>query len=397
MSLFPKGLKAGTQVRLSEHELYSAALAMDLQWFAAEDEGRTFEPTEATYRRAREEGRVPKSQELVSALGLLLPALTLVLLAPWMLRTCVEMLRFFFMMVNELDPAIDRHTALIFANYFLRLTVPVFIVAMVAAVFSNLIQFRFHIATKPLEPDFSKVLPKFGQYFGKIFSVEGIFKFLQSVIKMGVIGFVAYFIISSEFHKLANLQTVGLWESFSLIASMAARMLIITALLLLILSVPDVFFQNWQFRQSLKMTRESAKEEVKQDEGDQETRRRLRNRYRDMLSQNIHSAVSKADVVITNPTHYSVALQYDAERMEAPEVVAKGEDELAFKIREIAKENNIPVVSHPPLTRTLYNETEVGDQIPIRYWNVVAMVVGKFFSFEQKQKKARQNTEDKEA
>jgi len=397
VSLFLKDLKAGAQGRLTGNELYNAALRMDLQWFAAEDEGRTFEPTEATYRRAREEGRVAKSQELIAALGLLLPALTLVLLAPWMLRTCVEMLRFFFMMVNELDPAIDRHTALIFANYFLRLTVPVFIVAMVAAVFSNLIQFRFHIATKPLEPDFSKVLPKFGQYFGKIFSVEGIFKFLQSVIKMGVIGFVAYFIISSEFHKLANLQTVGLWESFSLIASMAARMLIITALLLLILSVPDVFFQNWQFRQSLKMTRESAKEEVKQDEGDQETRRRLRNRYRDMLSQNIHSAVSKADVVITNPTHYSVALQYDAERMEAPEVVAKGEDELAFKIREIAKENNIPVVSHPPLTRTLYNETEVGDQIPIRYWNVVAMVVGKFFSFEQKQKKARQNTEDKEA
>jgi len=97
------------------------------------------------------------------------------------------------------------------------------------------------------------------------------------------------------------------------------------------------------------------------------------------------SAVPNADVVITNPTHYSVALEFDAARMDAPTVVAKGEDELAMRIREVAKENNVPVVSHPPLTRTLYQETEVGDQIPIKYWNVVALVVGKFFSYEQKQ------------
>ena len=382
-ALFPQNFETRR-----DKELFRAALNMDLQWFAAEDEGRTFEPTEATYRRARDEGRVAKSQELVAALGLLLPAIALLLLAPWMLRTCVEMLRFFFTRVNDLDPLTDRLTALIFGNYFLRLTIPILMVSVVAGLFSNIAQVGFQVTTKPLEPDFSKILPKFGQYFGKIFSVEGIFKFLQSILKMGVIGTVAFFIIRSEFHNLVNLQTVGLWEGFSLIASMAARMLVITAILLLVLSVPDIFFQRWQFRQSLKMTREAAKEEIKQDEGDQETRRRLKHRYREMLSQNVVSAVPNADVVITNPTHYSVALQYDAQRMEAPTVVAKGEDELALRIREIAKENGVPVVAHPPLTRTLYSETEVGDQIPIRYWNVVAMVVGKFFSFDQKAKRS---------
>jgi flagellar biosynthetic protein FlhB len=165
--------------------------------------------------------------------------------------------------------------------------------------------------------------------------------------------------------------------------------MIFFALLLLTLSIPDIFIQRWQFKESLKMTRETAKEELKQEEGDPQMQRRLRSRYRELLSRNVLNAVREADVVITNPTHYSVALEFDAGRMDAPTVTAKGEDDLALRMREVAKENGVPVVPHPPLTRTLYNETEVGAQIPIRYWNVVAMVVGKFFSYEQKQEKAR--------
>jgi flagellar biosynthetic protein FlhB len=200
---------------------------------------------------------------------------------------------------------------------------------------------------------------------------------------------VAYIIIQSKFKELVNLQTAGLWQSVTLVSSLAARLLIFCALLLLALSVPDIFIQRWQFKESLKMTREAAKEEQKQDDGDPEMRRRLRGRYRELLSRNALNAVREADVVITNPTHYSVALQFEAARMDAPTVVAKGEDDLALRMREVAKDNGVPVVPHPPLTRTLYNETEVGEQIPIRYWNVVAMVVGKFFSYEQKQEKSR--------
>ena len=374
---------------LTGNELLLAAGAMDLQWFAAEDEGRIFEPTEVTIRRAREEGRVAKSQELIAALGLLLPAIAVIFLAPGILRTCAEMLRFFFLRVNELDPLTDRLTAGIFVTYFVRLAMPVLAIAVVSALFSNLIQTGFLFSTKPLEPDFSKVLPKFGRYFGRIFSVEGLFNLAKSIFKMALIGLVAYFTVNSNFNKLTNLQTAGLWAGISLISSLAAQLLVIVAILLLVLSVPDLLFQRWQFRESLKMTRESYKEELKQDEGDQEMRRRLRNRYRDLMSRNMLNAVPNADVVITNPTHYSVALEYDVSRMEAPTVVAKGEDDLALRIREVAKENGVPVVPHPPLTRTLYRETEVGDIIPIRYWTVVALVVGKFFSFEQKQEKAR--------
>ena len=364
-------------------ELYLAALGMDLQWFATpEEEGRVHEPTEATFRRARDEGRVAKSQDLVAALGLLIPAIAIFFLAPMMLRTCAEMLRFFFTRVNELDPLKDMLTARIFLSYFLRLAVPPLAVAFATALISNLVQTGFLFSTKPLGPDFNKILPKFGQYFGRIFSREGLFKLLMSVLKMGLIGTVAFFIIRSKFGELANLQTAGLWEGLTLVSSMAGRLLIIVAFLLLALSIPDFLFQRWQFRQSLKMTREALKEELKQDEGDQEVRRRLRHRYREMLSRNMLNAVPDADVVITNPTHYSVALEYDWQK-EAPTVVAKGEDELAFKIREVAKANGVPVVSHPPLTRALYNETEVGDQIPFRYWNVVAIILAKFFTYEK--------------
>ena len=371
----------------SREDLYRAALAMDLQWFAAEDEGRTFEPTEATYQRARREGRVAKSQELIAALGLLLPALAIIFLAPYILRTCIEMLRFFFTRINELDTVNDRLTAGIFINYFVRLALPILIVAIASALFSNIVQTGLLFSTKPIEMDFSKVLPKFGRYFQRtLFSIEGLFNFGKSVLKMAIIGVVAYVIVQSKFRELVNLQTAGLWLGVSLVASLTAQLLVVTALLLLLLAVPDLLFQRWQFRESLKMTREAAKEELKQDVGDQEVRRRLRNRYREMLSRNMLNAVPSADVVITNPTHYSVALEYDyqVKHMDAPTVVAKGEDELALRIREVAKANGVPVVSHPPLTRTLYRETEIGDQIPMRYWRVVSIVVGEFFTYERK-------------
>ena len=381
---------------LSNKSLYRAAVAMDLQWFAAEDEGRTFDPTEATYQRARREGRVAKSQELIAALGLLLPALAIIFLAPYMLRTCDEMLRFFFTRINELDTVNDRLTMGIFINYFVRLALPVLIVAMVTALFSNLIQTGGPLfSTKPIEMDFSKVLPRFGRYFQRtLFSIEGLFNFGKSVLKMAIIGIVAYVIVQSKFRELVNLQTAGLWAGVTLVASLTARLLVITALLLLVLSVPDYLFQRYQFRESLKMTREAAKEELKQDVGDQEVRRRLRNRYREMLSRNMLSAVPNADVVITNPTHYSVALMFDwaeyyAGIVNGPKVVAKGEDELAFRIRDVAKANGVPVVSHPPLTRTLYRETKIGDQIPYQYLKVVAVVLREFFEYDEKKDKAR--------
>jgi flagellar biosynthetic protein FlhB len=359
-------------------------LFIDLQWFAAEDEGRTQDPTDQTYRKAREEGRVAKSQDLVGAIGLLLPAVAIFFLAPGMLRTCSELLRFFFTRINDIDPIRDRMVAVLFLRYFVSLALPILTVAVTAALFSNLIQTGFLFTTKPLVPDFSRVLPRFGKYFQRtLFSVEGLFNFAKSIAKMAIIGVTAFIIIRSRINQLINLQTMDLWTGISLIASLAARVLIICALLLLVLSVPDFLFQRWQFRESLKMTREQAKEEMKQTEGDPQVRARLRRRYQELLTRDL-SRVPQADVVITNPTHYSVALQYDAGLMEGPMVVAKGEDELAMRIREIARANDVPVVSHPPLTRAIYSETESGETVPVKYWRVIVLLLGKFFDVDRK-------------
>jgi flagellar biosynthetic protein FlhB len=361
---------------------------IDLQWFAAEDEGRTEDASEYKSQKAREEGRVAKSQELIGALGLLFPALLLAFIGPSMLRTCVEMLRFFLTRSTELDPIGDRFVAGLFFNYFVRLVLPIVIVAMLSGIFSNLVQTGLLFTTKPLVPDFTKVLPRFGQYFQKtLFSVDGLFNFFKSIVKMAIIGLVAFLLISSDIKKLINLETASLWQGINTIASLAIRMLIISALLLLVLSIPDYMFQRWRYMESLKMSREEVKEERKMYEGDPYVRSRIRARIRQMMMQNMAVNVPKADVVITNPTHFAVALEYHQATMPAPMVTAKGEDELALRIRRIAADNGVPVVENRPLARALYAETEVGEYIPMDYYQIVATIISKVMTINEERRR----------
>jgi flagellar biosynthetic protein FlhB len=363
-----------------------------LQWFADGDDadGRTEEPTEHKLQRLREEGQVVKSQELVGALTLFLPALMLLFLAPSMLRTCVEMLRFFFMRAAELDPINDRIVAGVFFRYLVRLALPILAVALFSAVFSNVVQTGFLFTTKPLVPDFTKVLPRVGQFFRRtMFSIDGLFNFGKSLIKMAIIGGVAFFLIRSDINKLLNLQKAGLWQGFSTVASLAIRMLLISALLMLILAVPDYLFQRWRFRERNKMSRQEIKEEMKQYEQDPQIQSRIRQRFRELLRQNIAAAVPKADVVVTNPTHLAVALEYQEGNRELPMVSAKGADELAARIRQIAAENGVPLVENKPLARALYDTTDVGEYIPESCWQAVATILSKVWHINEQRRKAR--------
>ncbi|MDR3275981.1 MAG: flagellar biosynthesis protein FlhB [Treponema sp.] len=349
---------------------------MDLQWFAAEDEGRTEEPSEYKIRKAREEGRVAKSQELVGALVLLLPAAAIWILASYILTTCMELIQFFFQRAVELDPVKDRAIAGVCLSYFVRMAAPIMAVALAAGIFANLVQTGFLFTTKPLTPDFSRIVPHFGRYFKRtIGSVEGLFNFFKSLFKMIIIGMVAYLLISAEIGKLATLQSVSLWTGLTTVASLAIRLLIIIALLLLALSVPDILFQRWQYRESLKMTIQEVKEERKMYEGDPMVRNRIRQRMRELITRNMAANVPKADVVVTNPTHFAVALEYNRDTMSAPQVTAKGADEMAAQIKEIAREHDVPIVENKPLARALYAETEVGDSIPLRYYEAVAALL----------------------
>ncbi len=355
---------------------------IDLQWFAAADEGRTEEASEYKLRKAREEGRVAKSQELVAAVGLLLPALALALLAPYLARTMREMVQFYFSRAAEADISRDGGAlAASFFSFFVRLSAPLAAVAVVSALFSNILQVGFIFSAKPITPDFSKIVPRFGEYLRKtVFSTQALFGLVKSVVKIAVIGVVAYMSVRNQLDRIVTLFTAPLGQSVMFIGSLAIRLIIQVAIATLILAVPDYLFQRHQYMESLKMTKEEVKEERKQQEGDPLVRSRLRQRMRELLSRNMAANVPKADVVITNPTHFAVALEWDRDRMAAPLVTAKGQDEVALRIRRIAEENGVPVVENRPLARALYADVEIGDAIPEKYYQAIATVLAHVYA-----------------
>jgi len=379
---------------VDEHEFFTEPASLpffiDLQWFADDDEdapGKTEQPTEHKLQRLREEGQVTKSQELIAALGLFLPALLLLFLAPSMLRRCVEMVRFFFSRAVELDPTRDAIITVVFLRYYILLVWPVLLIAVIAALTSNIVQVGFLFTAKPLVPNFSKTLPRLGRYFKQIFSVDGVYNFFKSLLKIGIIGSVSYTLIFIDFEKLLNMQKMDLFTAFSTVAGIAIKLLIIAAVLLLILSIPDYMFQRWRFRERNKMTRHEIKEEMKMHSGDPQIQSRIRGRFRDLLKQNIAVAVPQADVVITNPTHLAIALQYDQRSMPGPMVVAIGADEVSARIREIAQDHEVPLVENKALAWALFRETNVGDIIPVAYWNTVAVILSKVWKLNEDRKR----------
>jgi len=300
------------------------------------------------------------------------------------------MLRFYLLRAVELDPTKDAILAGAFFMYMAKLVLPILAVAVFAALFSNMVQVGINFTTKPITPDFSRVLPRLGQFFKRIFSIEGIYNFFKSIIKMLIIGGVAYFLIKSDIYKLVNLDNAGIWLGLTTVASLAIRLIIICAILLLLLSIPDILFQRWRFREKNKMSRQEMKEEMKMYEGDPQVRNRIRSRFRDLLKQNIAEAVPRADVVITNPTHYAVALEYHQETMpDGPMVTAKGADEAAARIRKLAQENGVPMVENRHLAQTLYREVEVGDYVPQAYLTVVATILVKVMHINELRRKAK--------
>ena len=355
-----------------------------LQWFAAEDEGRTEDPTEHKIRKAREEGKVARSAELAPTLVLLAAVVVLALSAESLLGGSADMLRSFLSVAAETDPADGGQVAGAALTWLARLSWPVLVVAFVAAILGNLVQVGFLFTTKPITPDFTRIIPRLGQYLRRtLLSPEAAFGLTRSVAKIAIIVVIAYLNINAELDRILGLVQVAWLDSFRLIATIAFRIVVESALLMLVLSAVDYLFQRRRHIESLKMSRQEVKEERKQYEGDPLIRQRLRERQRQIMMRNIPQAVRKADVVITNPTHYAVALAYDRLTMVSPQLLAKGADMVALKIREIAREAEVPVVENRPLARELYDNVEIGEYVPERYWNVVAAILGQIRKFRE--------------
>lgn len=353
-----------------------------LQWFAAEDEGRTEDATEHKIRKAREEGKVARSAELAPTLVLLAAVIVLAASAQSFLQACSDMLKHFIGVSTETDIGSGGVVAGSVFVYFVRLSWPALVAATVAAILGNLVQVGFLFTLKPVTPDPSRIVPRFGQFFKRsLFSAEAAFGLAKAFVKIAIIGAIAYVNIQGEFVNIVGLMRAPFLESTRLVSTIGFRILVESALLMLVLSVVDYLFQRRRHLESLKMSRQEVKEERKQYEGDPLIRSRLRERQRQIMMRNIPQAVRKADVVITNPTHYAVALQYDRLTMVSPQLVAKGADMVALRIRELAREYDVAVVENRPLARELHDSVEVGEYVPERYWNVVAAILGQIRKF----------------
>ncbi|QEN06030.1 flagellar biosynthesis protein FlhB [Thiospirochaeta perfilievii] len=347
-----------------------------LQWFAAEDEGRTEDATEQKKKKSREEGKVAKSSELVAALVVLLPISTLGILGSFFWGRLYSMMRFYLSNIDRFELMEFGTLIPSFFSYYGSVVGPIAIIAVISAILANLLQVGFLFTTKAIEPKFEKIAPNIGKYITKtLFSMEAVYNLLKSIFKIGIIGFLAYLNVKSIMPNLVVLMNHSITESFSLIAGTAFKMMIQAAVIMLAISIPDYLFQRNQHLDSIKMSKQEVKEEYKQMEGDPQIKGRLKQKMQEILNSTMIQNVPKADVVVTNPTHFAVALEYDSQTMIAPRVSAKGQDNIALNIKQVAKDNGVPIIENKPLARGLYADTEIGDTVPDKYWSIVATVL----------------------
>ena len=368
---------------LERYRIRTAAPAafdrVHLQWFAPEDEGRTEDPTERKIRKAREDGKVAKSGDATSAIVMLFGLMAVLVMSQSIIRITMDMMRYFIGIATA--QAQNSSTALVaFGNYMLRLSLPVMGICFLAAFIGNVVQVGFLFSTKPITPDFTKIAPNFGKWAQKsFFSAEAAFNLFKSIAKVAIIAILAYVNIRSEIPVLANAVKMTPFRAFSTVAAIAFRLMVEVAVLLLAFALPDYFFQRYQHRQSLKMSKHEIKEEFKETEGDPLIKSRLRQRMQEVLASSMARQVPEADVVITNPTHYAVAIRWDNRTMTAPTVIAKGQDNLALRIKEIARDADVPMVENRPLARALHDNVELGDEIPEDYWDIVSTVLAEVY------------------
>lgn len=357
-----------------------------LQWFAAEDEGRTEDPTEYKIRKAREEGRVAKSQDLNAAAVVLLPVIALIIMGPYILKSLTQLIAFFFERCTT-EQVINGAWFMVFIRYFFKTVFPITGAALISGVLGNIIQNKgFLFSTKPIQPDFKRITPNFARFFKRaLFSAEGLFNLAKSLFKVVIIGFIGYLVIRNNMEKLIATLQVNFANSIFFIAKTGAKILAYSAIALILLSIPDYFFQKRQFTESLKMSKTELTDEYKELEGDPMIKAQINRQMQAILQKSGIKNVPDADVVITNPTHYAVVLQWKPGVMPAPMVVSKGTDAVAQNIKRIAREHDIPTIENVPLARALYANVDLGQVVPNEYYQSLSIIFLKIYSMKDKQ------------
>ena len=322
--------------------------------------------------KAREQGQVAKSQEIPSVFIVLAAVTTLYVTASFFYQNCVEVFRYNFMFtrVPELNRA-DLSVMLIYhAKKIFLICLPVFSTVVIVAIISNIAQVGFHLSWQALEPKLSKLNPING--FKSKFSSSSTVEFLKSLAKLTIISIVCYLATRGDITKMLTLYDNSIAQILLFLFIKSFWIFIKVCIVMILLAILDFAFQKWKFLEDQKMTKQEVKDERKQTEGDPAVKSRIRQLQMAAARKRMMAAVPQADVVVTNPTHLAVALQYDKQKMDAPSVVAKGAGAVAENIKKIARGNDIPIVEDKPLARNLYRTVDIGDQVPLEYYQAVA-------------------------
>lgn len=341
---------------------------------------KVFDPTPQRIERAREEGNVFKSQEILSV-GLLATGAVLIIWGmPYAFDTLQRIMRRLYVDAAQRTLHLDSVQPILL-DIGLQLgfvLVPFFVMLAAASAGLSLAQTGWNVTFKPLEPKPSRLNPLEG--LKRIFSKKGLFNFFKSLVKIAVAGPMAYFVIEARLPEILTLHTLPMPTVIDTTTSWVVVLLAYILLALLVLSALDFAFEKWKYKQDLKMTKRELEEEQKQQEGDPEMKSRRREKAREFAKQpRMDHAVMKSDVVVTNPTHYAVALSYDPEEAAAPRVMLKGMRKRALRIKELAAEFDVPIREDPPLARALYASVPEQGEIPEELYRAVATILAEVY------------------
>ncbi len=339
-------------------------------------EERTEEATPRRRQEAREKGQVAKSREL-SSVAVLLAGLGILLFMGSFLRLQLEMAMIHFLGLPYSREPFDLATMGLISQdagqVLFTCLAPVFLILSLVAFLSNFLQVGAVFSTEPLVPKPDRINPLEG--IKRLVSRQAIVELIKSMAKVLFVTFVAWRTIKGEFPRLLPLMDMSPLEIGQEIFDMSGELVFKILLALALIAVFDFFYQRFEYERNLRMTKQEVKEEFKQTEGDPHVKSRIRSIQREMARKRMMAEVPQADVVITNPTELAVALKYVPGEMEAPKVVAKGAGYLARRIREIARENGVPVIENKPLAQGLFRQVEVGDFIPAELYQAVAEIL----------------------
>lgn len=368
-------------------KLLGEEFIFDIQYFAdPEAEGRTEEPTEKKKSKAREKGQVARSEELGQDIVCLVCFFLLSFLLPYIFNELRGFAIFIFDQLAYIkfsEFTVYRITFQVLLVFF-KTSAPVMITAFIVAIIADIIQVGWKISFEPLKPDFKKILPNPKKLLDKVCSIKSLETLLKSVAKVVIIAFFTYHLISKEYPTLLLLPHMEILSGVTYILKVTYKLIMQTMIILIIISILDYYFQKKEHKKSLMMSKQEVKDELRQIEGDPLIKSKIREKQRKMATARMMAEVPKAEVVVTNPTHFSVALKYQAEYMVAPQVVAKGQGFVALKIREIAREHGVPLVENKPLARSLYYDVEIGEEVPAQLYHAVAEVLSFVYRLKQK-------------